>query len=294
MSRVSIARRWAAAASIIATAVSTTTLLSSTDVDGSKDDGGTVVVESTGVGERIMLPPDGVLGQTASSTTVIDISTSVDAPSVDVSLAVETSTTVVDVTAPGWYVSIMTIDRIEVTDNSPGVDVSALGYDELVGVQFEQTVNGPGQVASTELVDPEQLSAESQVRASRLMGALQTVAIAFPAEPVGDGANWSVEVDVRTADVTIPVTYSFALTDITDDRYALQISYDGDFETTTIYGNEATGIVTGVGTIDGSVDDPLDVSATVDQTLDASFSRGGENSLVSIELDLDMTTTSDG
>ncbi len=102
-------------------------------------------------------------------------------------------------------------------------------------------------------------------------------------EPTVGGAKWSADLANVAQGVTIPTTYTSEVTDVSDGRYTIAVSYDTSFDT-TIEGSAATGTISGSGSTVGSADSPLDVSFTVDQTMAAS--SGGVDIDVVVGIDV--------
>jgi hypothetical protein len=234
------------------------------------DADGEIVVETTGDdASAVLLPPAAAVGQAARTSATIGVSLSADGREVDLAVDIELASTITEVAADGGYRAVVTMERIELTDPPAGVDPASLGYDDLAGVRFAQTVDGAGRITGTELLDAGALSEEARNAADGFAAYLRTAQFAFPGEPVGIGAAWTTELEIATEGFAVPASYRFELTDVADGRYELAVSYRSEFET-TIDGVDTAGTVVGLGLASGSLDNPLDVTLDVGQTIDAT------------------------
>jgi len=263
-------------------------LIAPVGVDGtsaSGDEGGSpVVVESAGdQATATILPPAAVVGQAAGSVTTIHLSITAQGSPIDLAIRVDLRAAVSQVAPDGGYTAVTTIDRIQLFEAPEGVDRAALGYEELAGARFQQTFDRAGQVLSTELLAAESLSDAARSAAQGFTGNLQSAQFVYPAEPVGVGAKWSAELEITTEGLTLPATYHYELTDVSDGRYTVTVSYRSTIET-TIQGAPVSGTVAGLGSVSGSIDNPLDVSVTLGQTIDAT--TGGTVLNVAIGIDV--------
>ena len=258
------------------------------------DDGtdGTVVVDSPGdQANTITLPPDAAVGQTASWTMGMNMEMSVsgvgDAVTVPVALEMDTIQSVTEVIPEGGYVEMLSIDRVEITDAPEGADPATFPCGSVNGLELEETFNAAGATVSVEPVSDDLTDAEQECVAS-FTDSTSTVALVYPAEPVGVGAEWSSNVNVDSQGITIPVTYHYTLTDSGDDgTYSVEVTFDADIDG-DIEGAEATGTMTGSGTFTGDIDNPLVVNGTVAQTIDMTIDDDGEQADMSIDITIDI------
>jgi len=238
------------------------------------DDDSNVIVESTG---------DQTNGQTATSVTTFDLAITAEGVDVVLSLRLDMTTEVTELTDDGGYVAVATIEQVELTEAPSGVDVSALGYDALGGAQFRQTFDASGKSMSTDLLNADELSDAARTAAEGFTGNLQSAQFVYPDEPVGVGARWTADLEIESEGFAIPTTYTYEITGITAGRYTIAVSYESAFDT-TIEGQPASGDVTGLGTVDGSVDNPLDLSITLGQTIDATSGDIDMNVVIGIDV----------
>ncbi len=272
---------------IVAAAISAATFLSPVFAEEAlatgEGDSGVVVESSVDQSNAIMLPPAAVVGQSAVSVTTFELSITATGVQVDLAIRLDMTSEVTELTAEGGYVAVTTIDKVELTQVPPGIDVSTLGYDALTGVQFQQTVDATGKTLSTELLNVESLTDATRASAEGFTGNLQSAQFVYPSEPVGLGAKWTAELEVATEGFAVPATYTYEITDIADGRYTIAVAYDSTFDT-TIEGQAATGTLTGLGTVVGSVDNPLAISVTLGQTIDATSGGVAVSVIVGIDV----------
>ena len=287
MSTPSLCRRLALAAGVTAASIAPSTA----PVVASGDDGDSaVVIESTGdPATAIVLPPVAIVGQAASSSATIDFSIAAGGRQVELAAEMDLSASVIEVGADGRYVTELTIERLELTTAPAEVDPATLGYDDLAGVQFQQTFEPGGRLLSTELLNAEELSAAARASAEGFTSNLQTAQFVYPTEAVGIGAAWTAELQLATDGFAIPTSYRFEVTDIAGGRYTLAIGYQSAFDT-TVDGTATTGTVSGLGTASASLDNPLDVLVDLGQTINAS-TRDAD---LTVTLGLTITSLSTG
>lgn len=284
MSPMSTSRRFLA---VGLTAVSLVSPIAVHQASATDEGDSSVVVESTGdQSNAITLPPTAALGQAASSITTVELAITADAAPIELAIQVDLSSAIDEVSDDGGYVAVTTIDQVQLVNAPEGVDGSALGYDALAGARFQQTFDPTGRIVATEVLDAESLSDAARLAAEGFTGNLQSAQFVYPAEVVGVGAKWSAELEIAAEGFTIPATYHYELTDVSDGRYTIAVSYDTAFDT-TIQEIPATGTVTGLGTVTGSIDNPLDLSVTLGQTIDAS--SGGVDLNVVVGIDVQST-----
>jgi hypothetical protein len=187
---------------------------------GSDGDGLTIVVENAGdQSNAITLPAPPQVGQAAQTTMAIDMDLAIDdggnSTEVAVGLAMDLTMEVTAVSADGGYVTLLTLDAVEITDMPDGADSSAVPCVGVEGLQLEQTLDAAGNTLSLEPVGTGLGGAE--------MGCVQQFtstqsqsAVVFPAEPIGPGASWSADVVVENQGVELPVSYRYTLSDVSD------------------------------------------------------------------------------
>jgi Family of unknown function (DUF6263) len=255
------------------------------------DDGVGIVVENAGdQANAIRLPASAVVGQTAQTTLVLVMDLSVDAGgmSTEVGIGLEMAMTseVTELTDDGGYVAVTTLDNVEITDLPEGADESGVPCIGVAGVQLEQTFDAAGNAVSAEAVGGDLGPAEAAC-VEQLTSTQSQATIVFPSEPIGPGASWSADLVTENQGIEIPVTYHYALTDVSDGRYTIEASLDSDFEVEQD-GISGTGNMSGSGSTTGAVDNPLDVSTSFDVALDMVSSLEDGDMSMTVDMDIDV------
>jgi len=234
------------------------------------DGDGRVVVESTGDPDTaVLLPPSASVGQTATSIATFRVTVESGGRRVDLAVEYAYTSEVTAIADDGGYRSLLTIDRIALTEVPDGVDPATLGYDRLSGVQLTQRLDRAGRVLTTDLVGADAMSDADHSIAQGFTASFEAAQFVFPDAPVGVGASWTTELSVASDGLSVPVAYRYELTDLSYGIYTVSVSYASDFEA-TIEGAVATGTVAGLGRATGSVANPLNVSVDLGQTIVAA------------------------
>ncbi|CAN5714856.1 hypothetical protein BH24ACT5_BH24ACT5_07540 [soil metagenome] len=248
------------------------------------------VVESLGdPATAIVLPPAPQVGQTARNALAIVIDLSVDSESVQVGFDATVDAEITGVTPEGGYTMQTTIVEMQLTDSSEGVDASDFDLAALVGLQYEQVFSASGAVESTTIVGLESMDADTASLAQEFVESSQTVVVSYPTEAIGVGAKWSSEVMVDGDGFSIPVTYQLELTDITDGRFTVTITYSSDIDL-DVEGTNMTGTVSGGGTVTGSVDNILDQALDLNQDMTVNVGSGDDAMDMTMVVEIDSTS----
>lgn len=238
-------------------------------------------------GDTITLPVAYEVGQTASTSTTFGLSLDVNDESFVVTLLLDLSSTVAELTDDGGAVVHNTIDGVDVVDAPDDFDDATLA--DAVGVSYAETFDGTGKSRSTELLDEGDLTASQREAAQGLLGESTSVSFGFPEEPVAVGDTWTTDETLDTNGIKIPVTYELRLTALDTESYTIALRYDTDVDE-SVDGMDVTGRVRGTGTITGAVDNPLEVSYSVTQ--DAQMQAGEGESSMTMTMTVTIETTS--
>jgi hypothetical protein len=265
---------------VTATAAAAATAVPAVASAGSDGDGPTIVVENVGdQSNAITLPASPEVGQAADARVEVAIG-----------LAMDFTMEVTAVSVDGGYVSLLTLDGVEVTDVPPGADASAVPCVGVEGLQLEQSLDAAGNTVSLEPVGTG-LGGAEMACVQQFTSTQSQSAVVFPAEPIGQGASWSADVLIENQGVELPVSYHYTLSDVSDGRYTIEATIDSDIDITQ-GGVGVTGAMAGSGTTTGAVANPLDVSSTFEMTTDMVTSVDGMDMAMSMDANIQMTTTS--
>jgi hypothetical protein len=258
------------------------------------DDTGGAAVQLVSPGDpatAVQLPGVSAVGQAAHSTMVMNVSVVVTGGAADndvsVGLKLELSQEVVEVAADGSYLVLATIDSAEVTDLPAGADAAAVPCIGVTGLQISQSYSASGQLLTQALAADAPTDAEQRC-AAQLTQSTSQVVIAFPAEPIGIGATWSVTADVVSQGVAVPVTYHYTLANVADGRYEADITFSSSFTLS----EGGSGTMAGTGSLSGAIDNPLNQSASLDVALEiTSPLEDGSNATLAMTMEV-VTLTS--
>jgi hypothetical protein len=280
---------------VTATAAAAATAVPAVASAGSDGDGPTIVVENVGdQSNAITLPASPEVGQAADARVAIDMDLAIDdggtSTEVAIGLAMDFTMEVTAVSVDGGYVSLLTLDGVEVTDVPPGADASAVPCVGVEGLQLEQSLDAAGNTVSLEPVGTG-LGGAEMACVQQFTSTQSQSAVVFPAEPIGQGASWSADVLIENQGVELPVSYHYTLSDVSDGRYTIEATIDSDIDITQ-GGVGVTGAMAGSGTTTGAVANPLDVSSTFEMTTDMVTSVDGMDMAMSMDANIQMTTTS--
>lgn len=245
------------------------------------------VVESLGdPATAVVLPPAPQVGQQGRNEIGVLIGISVDGESVKVGFDATADAEITAVTPDGGYTAHTTIVEMKLSDASEGVDAGDFGLDSLVGLQYDQDFSPSGAVENSNIVDLESMDADTAALAEEFVVSSQTVVISYPGEPVGVGAKWSSEVMVEGDGFSVPVTYEFEITDITDGRFSMTLTYAADIDE-DVQGASVTGTLTGGGTVTGAVDNLLDQELNLNQDMGVTLGSGSDSTdmIMTVEID---------
>ena len=261
----------------------------------SDGDGPTIVVENAGdQSNAINLPAPPQVGQAAQTAMAIDMALAIDdggnSTEVAVGLAMDLTMEVTAVSEDGGYVTVLTLDAVEIKDMPDGADASAVPCVGVDGLQLEQTLDSAGNTLSLEPVGTGLGGAEMGC-VEQFASTQSQSAVVFPAEPVGPGASWSADVVVENQGVELPVSYHYTLSDVSNGRYTIEATLVSDIDITQ-GGVDVTGTMAGAGTTTGAVANPLDVSSTFNVTTDMVSSVDGMDMSMSMDMNIEMATKS--
>lgn len=249
------------------------------------------VIESLGdPATAVLLPPAPQVGQQGRNQIGVIVGISIDGESVKVGFDATADAEITAVTPDGGYTAHTTIVEMELSDASEGVDAGDFDLDELVGVQYEQDFSPSGAIENSNIVDLASMDKDAAALAEEFVASSQTVVISYPDEPVGVGAKWSSEVLVESDGFSVPVTYEFEITDITDGRYSMTLTYAADIDQ-DVQGASVTGTLTGGGTVTGSVDNLLDQALDLDQDMMITVGTGGDSMDMSMTVEIDTASS---
>jgi hypothetical protein len=262
---------------------------------GSTGEGPTIVVENVGdQSNAVTLPAPPQVGQVADTTMAIDMDLAVDdggsSTEVAVGLAMDLTMEVTEVSADGGYVTLMTLDAVEITDMPDGADASAVPCVGIEGLQLEQTLDAAGNTVSLEPVG-DGLGGTEMACVQQFTSTQSQSAVIFPTEPIGPGASWTAEIVVENQGVELPASYHYTLSDVSNGRYTIEATLDSDIDVSQ-GGVDVTGTIAGAGTTTGAVTNPLDVSSTFEVTTDMVSSIDGMDMTMSMDMIFDLTTKS--
>ncbi len=262
---------------------------------GSDGDGPTIVVEDAGdQSNAITLPAPPEVGQSVQTTMAIDMDLAFDdggtSTEVAVGLAMDLTMEVTAVSADGGYVTLLTLDAVEITDMPDGADSSAVPCVGVEGLQLEQTLDRAGNTLSLEPVGTG-LGGADMACVQQFTSTQSQSAVVFPAEPIGPGASWSADVVVENQGIELPVSYHYTLSDVSNGRYTIEATLDSDIDITQ-GGVDVTGTMAGSGTTTGAVANPLDVSSTFRVTTDMVSSIDGTDMAMSMDMNIELATKS--
>lgn len=258
-------------------------------------DAATVIsVLGAGEGETIELPVAYEAGQTASSSATFDTSIDISGGGTDetVSFAfrLDLTATVAEVDEDGGAVVNSTIDGAEWIEQPDGLEDDLVA--NLVGLTYAETYDASGATESRELVDDEGLSEDQRQAADEFLGQSESVAFAFPDDPVAVGATWTSEATVNSNGVEIPATYQYELVALDDESFTIELTYDSPVDT-EVDGTDVSGRINGSGTITGAVDNPLELAYEFVQDASISAQQGGQSvdMQMSVTIDNEVTST---
>jgi hypothetical protein len=197
---------------------------------------------------------------------------------------------VTEVSADGGYVTLMTLDAVEITDMPDGADASAVPCVGIEGLQLEQTLDAAGNTVSLEPVG-DGLGGTEMACVQQFTSTQSQSAVIFPTEPIGPGASWTAEIVVENQGVELPASYHYTLSDVSNGRYTIEATLDSDIDVSQ-GGVDVTGTIAGAGTTTGAVTNPLDVSSTFEVTTDMVSSIDGMDMTMSMDMIFDLTTKS--
>ena len=236
------------------------------------------------------LPPAPEVGQVAGTTMTFEADLDVQGGGADeqvsLGMAVETTTEVTEVTADNGWITLTTLDAIEVTDAPAGADAAGAPCVGVSGLQLEETWDRAGQSVSWELVGDD-LGPAQQACADQLSSTQSQVPIVFPPEPVGPGARWTADLEVVSQGFTFPVSYHYTLRDLADGVYTLDVTFDSEFEVES-QGFVFTGTMTGSGTMGGSIEQPVGATASMTMHLEMRSDVDGEELSMSMDMTVEM------
>ncbi len=186
------------------------------------------------------------------------------------------------------YVSETTITDAELVEAPEGVDLST--FEAIIGVQYRQTFGADGTAGEIELVNEDELTAE-QITAFEQFGSSinSAAALAFPAEPVGEGAQWISTTAIASQGIEVEVDYEYELLEVDGSNYVLDITYDEDLDTEIEQGGQTgqlTGTVDGTGSVQGSADNPLLTTTELTQGFDFTVEADGQT--IDVQMNIEV------
>ena len=256
----------------------------------SGDDGVSIVVENAGdQSNAITLPPVAQVGQTAQNTIGMTMDMGVDGAgtSTEIGFGLEMvmSSEVTEVAADGGYAALTTLDSVTVVDLPDGVNEADLPCVGVTGLEVEQTFDAAGNTVSMEAIGDE-LDSTQSLCVDQLSSTESQSAVVYPDEPVGPGATWSADIVATNQGIEIPVTYHYALTDVSDGRFTIETTLDSDFDLDQD-GLVGTGNMSGSGTFTGAVANPMEMTSAFNLTLDMVSDIDGEELSMTVDMSLD-------
>lgn len=235
----------------------------------------TSVLEAGDTADAVRLPPTATVGQTAAGTTDFTMNISIgangDDVNVDVTMSIDMTTEVVEVSEDGGHVRRSTVERLEVESSESSV-ASEIESSIPQGLSYDETYDADGQLVSTEVVESENLSESVLAAADEFVSQAETGSLYPPGAVVGLGARWTATTTLNSSGAVIDMVVDNELTSLTDSEYGVDMSIDSDIDT-SIEGERLTGTVRGGGALTGSRDNPL-VSAG-NMTIDMEMSGAG-------------------
>jgi hypothetical protein len=261
------------------------------DDDASSD---IILLDPGDQSNAITLPPAPVVGQRAQLSMSMHMDMTIEGGGMSqdavVGLTIVVTSEVTEVLPDGGYVTLTSLDSVEVAELPEGASASDMPCSGVLGLEFHQTFDAAGSVQSTEIADDTGLDPAEQACVEQWSSSQSQATVVYPDGAVGPGAQWTGEVVTENQGMAIPVTYTYTLTDVTEGRFTIETSIDSDFE----YDDGSatgTGTMTGSGTSIGSADNPLDVAGTIQMAMTLDASAGGQQFSMVLDMAVDITSS---
>ena len=163
-------------------------------------------------------------------------------------------------------------------------------FEGIVGVRYRQSFGADGTAGEIELVNEDELTPE-QIAAFEQFGSSinSAAALAFPGEPVGEGAQWVSTTEIASQGIEVEVDYEYELVELDGSDYVLDITYEEELDTEIDQGGqtgELTGTVNGTGSVRGSADNPLLTNTELNQGFDFSVEADGQT--VDVQMNIEV------
>lgn len=252
---------------------------------GTKDTGTT---ESTETGKdtgsdddssadgAVLRATDGAeVGQAVTQELEMSMEMSAGGDAIEVELLMTVDVEIVAVDEDGGYRTETVINSIEHLGGDPEGEQIIDTLDPLIGIPMTMQIGADGQQGSVELADD--APPQARVLIEQFGASLSGPPIAFPDEPVAVGDEWSQEVDVSNAGVSLPIEMNFELVGLDDESYTIDIDYVSDIDQMGV-----TGELTATGTVTGSRTNPL----LLDSEMSSDTEISGDGMTLSQRMDV--------
>lgn len=250
-----------------------------------------VEVLDTGAEPRVVALPDPEVGDEYESSQQLTMTTSFGPrPSPAVPMSTNTSTAVLEVTED--VVTVRTIfDEVEVDDSGLPEDLVTgieSGLDVVRGLAVTLEQSRSGAVLDTRFSLPDDAPPAAHQVVEQIADSLSIGSVAFPSEPVGEGASWRVVSTTESNGLVLTQATTYVLEELDGDAYEMSLEVEGTFEPGDIDGAELVrGSTTGSGDASGTVGDLLPSSAA--STGSTTLVVDVDGSRVESEVDVETT-----
>lgn len=217
----------AGAAATSASATATTSESTTTSPSTPADDD--VKVLDAGSGDRQQLLLHLTEGERSTTTLQMTVATETDAVDVPpIPMTMTMSTEVTDVTAEKSTVHA-TYDGIELASGLPQELVAGLqpGLDAMKGMEMTFDYSPSGALLDADVSLPDGAPASVQGMVDQLSDSVTSMSIAFPSEPLGEGARWQGESTVDLAGMQVRQTATYELVSFDGESYTVAIATRG-------------------------------------------------------------------
>lgn len=207
------------------------------------------------------------------------------------------STEVKDVTAAAVTIRSIFVD-VEVDERTLPEDLVAdleASFEPLhdLAVTVDQTPSGA--VLDTRFSLPDNASPAARQTVEHMAGSMTATNVPYPAEPIGEGAVWSVVESVESGGLTIEQTTTYVLEDLDGDDYRISFELEGKVVPATLGADVrlVRGSLTGSGETYGSFGDlyPTEGSSEVETVMVTD--EGGRRKETGSSVELTATTVAD-
>ena len=275
-------------------ASATATPSATTDPPSPVADEGEVTLLDPGSGDRqplVLHLTEGERSTTTVQMTIATRTTGVDVPPIPMTMTMTSE--VADVTAERSTVDVV-YDGIDVdTDGLPPELVTELttGLDMVDGLEMTFEYSPHGELLDSDISLPDGTPSSVQGMVDQIGDSMTSMGVAFPSEPLGEGARWQGESTVELAGMKVRQTTTYELVSFDGDSYTVAIKTRGALDPPQGLGATISKAeISTEGEMTGDLAHVLPSSATTHGTTSMDVDVAGKHGKVTTQIDMTMTT----